>query len=274
MKKHTLLFLVLILLLTLCACGSSQGKVPAEEPGEQTGEPVEENSQKVFTATVLETGEGYILVEPLEGEAERSSSDKITVATGEVMAAPGAPELKVGDTVRIDYDGNIAESYPAQIGKVYSITLEVQTSPVEYSGPSGSMSLELPEGWDYEIVEPDDTVEFGGSGICFWPTGEPDMKLSLLCYPGPLGMCGTGVTIEDVSFSNGLTATSYTETLGDDSFWMTLIYKDKDGVYAMECRASTELWETYQARAQAIFESVRLDLDEMPETENAGAVTE
>ena len=71
----------------------------------------EDNIVYSFTATVLEIGEDYVLVEPIEGEMERSSSDKISFGIKEL------PEIgaKVGSMVEVLYNGLIMELYPAKI---------------------------------------------------------------------------------------------------------------------------------------------------------------
>lgn len=73
-----------------------------------------------FEATVLEVNENNILVEPLEGEDERRSASKIYVSTNSISDIP-VPQLKKGDNVRIVYNGEIQETYPAQISKVFAI---------------------------------------------------------------------------------------------------------------------------------------------------------
>lgn len=78
-------------------------------------------SDYYFDATVLEIGT-TILVEPFEDADERKSADQIYVSTN-VSGERPVPELKVGDEVRIYYDGLIMETYPAQIGNVYEISL-------------------------------------------------------------------------------------------------------------------------------------------------------
>ena len=83
MKKHLLLILTLGLILTIAACGTSSGDGESEVGGDETA---------TFQAAILEIQDGYYLVEP-----------------------------EVGDVLEIEYDGSIAESYPAQITKVYSI---------------------------------------------------------------------------------------------------------------------------------------------------------
>ena len=83
MKKHLLLILILSFILTNVACGTSSGDGESEVGGDETA---------TFQAAILEIQDGYYLVEP-----------------------------EVGDVLEIEYDGSIAESYPAQITKVYSI---------------------------------------------------------------------------------------------------------------------------------------------------------
>jgi hypothetical protein len=67
--------------------------------------------EESFEATVLEVSEGGVMVEPLEGEWERKSSDKIGFPT-QLLADIG---VEPGDIVEIVYNGTIRESYPAQI---------------------------------------------------------------------------------------------------------------------------------------------------------------
>lgn len=100
MKKLICALTALALLLPLTACGEKA-----------------ENAA-TFRATVLEINDGYYLVEPVEGSAELESADQITVPMKNM--AP-SPEPEVGDILEIEYDGYIAESYPAQISNVYSV---------------------------------------------------------------------------------------------------------------------------------------------------------
>lgn len=74
----------------------------------------------VFTATVLEVGDGYLLVEPVEGDAMLATADKIMVSTNDVAVPDGVAK---GAVVRITFDGVIRESYPVQISGVTEILL-------------------------------------------------------------------------------------------------------------------------------------------------------
>ncbi len=75
-----------------------------------------------FNAKVLEVNENNILVEPFENENERKSASRIYVST-DLKGNGQLPEIKKGDYVTISYDGNIQETYPAQITNVFYITL-------------------------------------------------------------------------------------------------------------------------------------------------------
>lgn len=79
-----------------------------------------ENVNPYFNAKVLEVNEKNILVEPLKGEIERNSASKIYVSTDVISGNP-VPELKKGDEVRIIYNGEIMETYPAEISGVFTI---------------------------------------------------------------------------------------------------------------------------------------------------------
>lgn len=71
-----------------------------------------------FQATIVEIQDGYFLVKPVEASSERNSADQITVP---MTNMDPSPEPEVGDILEIEYDGSIAESYPAQITNVYHI---------------------------------------------------------------------------------------------------------------------------------------------------------
>ncbi len=84
-----------------------------------------------FAATILELDSSSALVQPLEGEAECYSSDKIYLSVADL----GDIGAQVGSEVTIYYTGGIMESYPAQI---HAVKWEmVQVAPVR----------EAPEEW-------------------------------------------------------------------------------------------------------------------------------
>lgn len=71
----------------------------------------------VFYPVVDSVADDYMTVIPNEDTPERRSSDIITLPLQYVEGAEPAP----GDVVEIAYNGEIMESYPAQLGQVYRI---------------------------------------------------------------------------------------------------------------------------------------------------------
>ncbi len=109
--------LILALLTTtalLAGCGAEGDRKAVDETAEII----------YFEATVLETADQMLLVEPMEGTNERKSSDQIwvgmkSIPDEEITEIPS--DIEVGDTVSIGYDGVIAETYPAQINEAFSV---------------------------------------------------------------------------------------------------------------------------------------------------------
>lgn len=106
------------------SAGSNGCAAPGDGSDQVSGEVPDSSgdsfNQETFTAAVLEIRDGWLLVEPLEGEAIRVSADRIMVS---VSGLEGLPALQAGDRVDITFDGMILESYPAQITGVEKIAL-------------------------------------------------------------------------------------------------------------------------------------------------------
>ena len=73
-----------------------------------------------FEAEILEIHGGYFLVEPVVGSWELNSADKIEIPMKNMSPSP---EPVVGDILKIEYDGQLQETYPAKISNPYSISV-------------------------------------------------------------------------------------------------------------------------------------------------------
>lgn len=71
---------------------------------------------------MLEVTEKNILVKPDNDSKETKSADKIYVSLDVISEIP-VPTINTGDRVRVIYNGEIAETYPAQINNVFVIYL-------------------------------------------------------------------------------------------------------------------------------------------------------
>ena len=74
-----------------------------------------------FQASVIEMNDDSIIVKPVDGSLELDSADKFYISNEENL------ELQIGDLVEISYNGEIMESYPAQLGGVYEVIVIEQT---------------------------------------------------------------------------------------------------------------------------------------------------
>lgn len=267
--KRILAVLTAFLLIFLTSCAAEA--------------PAEEGSEQVFRATVLSVGDGFMVVEPAEGEEELRAADQITVALEHMDPSP---EPQIGDTVEISYNGEILESYPAQLGEVYGITVVEQAEEkteapesaqtvlppctsedpatwppecIEYGYDDVYMALELPADWDYEVHSREELQETNCCYTCaidFWPREQPDLIFELAYWPS-FGMCGTGVTIEELTLSDGRTAWQYTET-HDGTVWLTVAFADTagEGRYVIDASPTEDQWAQYADAFYSILETV------------------
>ena len=108
------------------SAANSSGAAPEsrDDAGATTGDAGDQEGVQVtetaFTATVLEAGDGYLLVEPVEGDSMLATADRIQVSTKGVEVPDGVTE---GSKVTITFSGGVMESYPAQISDVTEIVL-------------------------------------------------------------------------------------------------------------------------------------------------------
>ena len=103
MKRYLLIVLSIFCVLGLVGCNNkSLNYIISNEPS--------------IIGTIKEVNENSIL---LENESEEYVVS-LNVENSDGIYSP----IQVGDEVTVYYDGNIAESYPMQINKVYAILLK------------------------------------------------------------------------------------------------------------------------------------------------------
>lgn len=132
-----------------------------------------------FEATILEIKDMYFLVEPVEGSSELKCADQITVPMKNMSPSP---EPEVGDMIEIKYDGAIAESYPAQIGEVYSIKI-VKEAIKEDLNDETAIVYPLPTTIDLNNIE-DCTlaVAIENGDIYAKEAGTTDLRMKVRIY--------------------------------------------------------------------------------------------
>lgn len=96
---------------------------------------VDSGSNPYFNAEVIELSGKSVLVKPDSDTKEIESADRISVSADVISTIP-VPDLKVGDRVRIVYNGEIAETYPGQIRNIFAIYLLSDDNKVVYPSQS------------------------------------------------------------------------------------------------------------------------------------------
>lgn len=96
-----------------------------------------------FAGTVTEVYDNAILVSVNEGEDARRSSDLISVSLN-VKLKDSMIDFTVGDRVVVYYNGEIAESYPAQVNTVYAIVLTSPDMRINMDGLYALSSMRTP----------------------------------------------------------------------------------------------------------------------------------
>ena len=104
----------IMIMMTAIICLFSCGKKDAVE-------------NPYFCGQVVEKYEASCLMEVTDsGEQYFRKGDRVVVST----KVEGCPQYEVGDYLRIEYDGMVAESYPPQIFHVFSVKIIGEGSTV------------------------------------------------------------------------------------------------------------------------------------------------
>ena len=106
------------------------------------------------------------------------------------------------------------------------------------------MALQLPEGWSWEQVSDNGTDKT--EGIRFYKTDDPTVSYTLLCWTGGYGICGTGVTSEEITLANGMKVWQHTEenTEKGTMVMADIFFEDVPGSYVASPSETmtTEVW--------------------------------
>ena len=129
-----------------------------------------------------------------------------------------------------------------------------------YTSGYVDMALDLPEGWSWEQVSDNGTDKT--EGIRFYKTDDPTVSYTLLCWTGGYGICGTGVTSEEITLANGMKVWQHTEentekgTMG----MADIFFEDVPGSYVASPSETmtTEVWNANRDALLSILGTVQL----------------
>ena len=122
------------------------------------------------------------------------------------------------------------------------------------------MALQLPEGWSWETVS--DNGSDKTEGIRFYKTADTAVSYTLLCWTGGYGICGTGVTSEELTLANGMKVWQHTEedTEKGTMVMADIFFEDAPGSYvaSLSDTMTTEVWNANRDELLNILGTVQL----------------
>ena len=122
------------------------------------------------------------------------------------------------------------------------------------------MALQLPEGWSWETVS--DNGSDKTEGIRFYKTADTAVSDTLLCWTGGYGICGTGVTSEELTLANGMKVWQHTEedTEKGTMVMADIFFEDAPGSYVASPSdtMTTEVWNANRDELLNILGTVQL----------------
>ena len=122
------------------------------------------------------------------------------------------------------------------------------------------MALQLPEGWSWETMS--DNGSDKTEGIRFYKTADTAVSYTLLCWTGGYGICGTGVTSEELTLANGMKVWQHTEedTEKGTMVMADIFFEDAPGSYVASPSdtMTTEVWNANRDELLNILGTVQL----------------
>ena len=122
------------------------------------------------------------------------------------------------------------------------------------------MALDLPEGWSWEQVS--DPGSDKTEGIRFYKTDDPTVSYTLLCWTGGYGICGTGVTSEEITLANGMKVWQNTEEDTQQGIMVMadISFEDVPGSYvaAPSDTMTTEVWNANRDELLSILGTAQI----------------
>lgn len=186
----------------------------------------------------------------------------------------GLPDLTDGTPIQTE-QGSLEDQMGSSVLSAVEDSAAYDDSPecttVEYSYQNLYLSVDIPDTWNYEIKTAEDRAKEDGlvvCSICFRPEKYADAVFELSYSSVRLGLCATGVTIEHFTLSNGISGTSYTETI-EDTVWMTFILNNPyenledrpDGTYYIQASIDASVWDEIKEEFEQILDSVWVGTD-------------
>ena len=141
--------------------------------------------------------------------------------------------------------------------------------PTEYFSGYAGVALDIPEGWEHELIE--DNSREQSFGIKFWPAGETEGKIYVSYQIDGFGVCGTGLKTEKITLG------AYTGSQGtydDHPVWDYIYLQNVCGDYVIHNESADIWWEDHGEEAMEILKSLKVGKDGCMSKEDAITIAE
>ena len=126
----------------------------------------------------------------------------------------------------------------------------------EWQEGNASIVLSLPENWAWNLID-ENADETPDGGICFYPEDDPTADTVVRITKG-FGVCGTGLTTEQITLAGGNKVTSYAWDGNEPSLYC---FHDAPGEYLAELSLDDEQRKEYYDTVMQILASAQLGGD-------------
>lgn len=179
-----------------------------------------------------------------------------------MMTACGNSSNSVQDTKSMDETESGSTVQDEEKQTTEEVDVDGISRNVAYRSDEFYLSIGLPTDWEYQILLEEDLEKEDNLYSCairFWQKDYPE-DIFVLGYQPSFGMCGTGVTIDELKLENGITGWRYTEEL-DSSLWLTITLNNPEndvsgGTYLITASPSLEVWKVLEPAFEEILQTV------------------
>ena len=179
-----------------------------------------------------------------------------------MMTACGNSSNSVQDTKSMDETESGSTVQDEEKQTTEEVDADGISRNVAYRSDEFYLSIGLPTDWEYQILSEENLEKEDNLYSCairFWQKDYPE-DIFVLGYQPSFGMCGTGVTIDELKLENGITGWRYTEEL-DSSLWLTITLNNPEndvsgGTYLITASPSLEDWKVLEPAFEEILQTV------------------
>ena len=120
-----------------------------------------------------------------------------------------------------------------------------EQSKVEFVYEDSKVSIDLPEGWEYEMEEDE---------LRIWPEGHSEGEITILYHKDLFGVCGTGLRTKKIMLGGQEASQG---TYDGDKMWSFIIFTDEAIPYVIRSDGAGVWWEEYGQEAMKILDSIQ-----------------